>query len=218
MLLSKSVIYVAKRNLSSRQRLVILGCGWGAYSVFKNVNRKKYDVTVISPRNHFLFTPLLCSTTVGTLEFRSIIEPVRNTKFRKADDFQLAHAVDANFVEKTVKCKSVIDESIEFNIKYDKLVIGVGALPNTFGIKGVNEYAHFLKEIVDARRIRNKIIDNIELSMRPNLSEEERKRLLTFVIVGGGPTGVEFGAELYDFIREDAKRLFVDRMAEIKVR
>ena len=56
---------------------MILGTGWGSYSVLKKVDKKRFDAIVISPRNHFLFTPLLASTTVGTLEFRSIIEPVR---------------------------------------------------------------------------------------------------------------------------------------------
>ncbi len=55
---------------TGRQKLVILGSGWGSYSVLKTINKNKYDVVVVSPRNHFLFTPLLCSTTVGTLEFR----------------------------------------------------------------------------------------------------------------------------------------------------
>lgn len=55
---------------TGREKLVILGTGWGSYSVLKNINKKLYDVIVISPRNHFLFTPLLASTTVGTLEFR----------------------------------------------------------------------------------------------------------------------------------------------------
>ena len=53
-----------------RERLVILGTGWGSYSVLKTIDKTKFDVIVVSPRNHFLFTPLLCSTTVGTLEFR----------------------------------------------------------------------------------------------------------------------------------------------------
>ena len=77
---------------TGRQRLVILGTGWGSYSVLKHINKKLFDVIVISPRNHFLFTPLLCSTTVGTLEFRSIIEPIRNTGFRDEHHFQLAEA------------------------------------------------------------------------------------------------------------------------------
>lgn len=59
-----------------------------------------------------------------------------------------------------------------------------------------------LQEISDARKIRNQLIDNFELSVKPGISEEERKRLLHIVIVGGGPTGVEFGAEVYDFLRE----------------
>ena len=72
-------LYSALRSSGQRgrKRLVILGTGWGSYSVLKKVDKKLFDVIVISPRNHFLFTPLLASTTVGTLEFRSIIEPVR---------------------------------------------------------------------------------------------------------------------------------------------
>lgn len=60
----------------------------------------------------------------------------------------------------------------------------------------------FFKDIPDARKIRSRIIRNIELSLHPGLSESERKQLLNFVIVGGGPTGVEFGAELYDWIEQ----------------
>jgi NADH dehydrogenase FAD-containing subunit len=58
------------------------------------------------------------------------------------------------------------------------------------------------QDIPDARKIRNRIIKNIELSLHPGLDDNERKRLLNFVIVGGGPTGVEFGAELYDWIEQ----------------
>jgi len=57
-------------NIEKREKLVILGTGWGSYSVLKTIDKNKFDVIVVSPRNHFLFTPLLCSTTVGTLEFR----------------------------------------------------------------------------------------------------------------------------------------------------
>lgn len=63
-------------------------------------------------------------------------------------------------------------------------------------------YICFFKDIPDARKIRSRIIRNIELSLHPGLSESERKQLLNFVIVGDGPTGVEFGAELYDWIEQ----------------
>lgn len=76
---------------SGRERLVILGTGWGSYSVLKKVDKKRFDAIVISPRNHFLFTPLLASTTVGTLEFRSIIEPVRYGTARQLHSYNLYH-------------------------------------------------------------------------------------------------------------------------------
>ena len=57
-------------SLSGREKLVVLGTGWGSYAVLQDIDKSKYDVIVVSPRNHFLFTPLLASTTVGTLEFR----------------------------------------------------------------------------------------------------------------------------------------------------
>lgn len=203
-------------QLLRRQRLVILGTGWGSYSVLKHIDKKLFDVVVISPRNHFLFTPLLCSTTVGTLEFRSIIEPVRNTGFRDEHDFQLAEATALFPEERKVICKSTLNnEVVEFH--YDKLVIGVGAVSNTFGVPGVYEHAFFLKEIADARKIRNQILKNFELAVQPGISEEEKRRLLHFVIVGGGPTGVEFGAELYDFVRQDVNRLYSHEKANVRV-
>ncbi|XP_064620775.1 probable NADH dehydrogenase [Lineus longissimus] len=193
---------------SERKRLVILGTGWGSYSVLKSIDKTKFDVIVVSPRNHFLFTPLLCSTTVGTLEFRSIIEPVRETRFRHSDHFHLAYARGLNIGEKTLDCQSTIRDDVTFKLPYDKLVIGVGALSNTFGVPGVEEHACFLKELSDARRIRDKILSNFELSVSPGITEEESRRLLQTVIVGGGPTGVEFGAELYDFVKEDVTKLY----------
>ena len=143
-------LLLPKRRLSTtnRRRLVILGTGWGGYSLLKNVDRKKYDVTVVSPRNHFLFTPLLASTTVGTLEFRSIIEPIRtNAPFRDERDFHLSEAIRLEPKARTVWCRSVIEPSNLYPIAYDNLVIAVGAVPNSFGVPGVEENAFFLKVI-----------------------------------------------------------------------
>uniref|UniRef100_A0A914CC92 FAD/NAD(P)-binding domain-containing protein n=1 Tax=Acrobeloides nanus TaxID=290746 RepID=A0A914CC92_9BILA len=197
--------------------LVVLGTGWASYSVVRNINRQFYRVIVISPRNHFLFTPLLTSTTVGTLEFRSIIEPVRNVGFTNSHDFHLAEALNCDFEKQIVTVQSSLDKNMVWDIPYDKLVIGVGSLPNTFNVPGVKENAFFLKEISDARQIRQKILRNLELELAPKCSKEEVKRLLHTVIVGGGPTGVEFGAELYDFIRKDVARLYKEEKDSVKV-
>ena len=67
-------------SYQGKPRCIILGSGWGGFGFGKDISKSKYDVTLISPRNHFLFTPMLPSTTVGTLEFRAIQEPVRTLK------------------------------------------------------------------------------------------------------------------------------------------
>ncbi|KAH7722735.1 hypothetical protein AAVH_09821 [Aphelenchoides avenae] len=198
-------------------RLLILGTGWGSYSVLKFINKKLYQTVVVSPRNHFLFTPLLPSTTVGTLEFRSIIEPVRNQRFEHADDFHFAAAQHIDFANKKVTCRSAMKPHVESVLEYDRLVIGVGALPSTFNVPGVLEHAFFLKEVPDARAIRNRLLDNFETSLEPALSDDEKQRLRHVVIVGGGPTGVEFGAELYDFLQHDLRRLYKDFGTPVRV-
>lgn len=91
----------------------------------------------------------------------------------------------------------------DFTVAYDKLVIAAGAQALTFNIKGVQEHAIFLREVSDAQSIRRKLLLNLMLSDIPGTSEEEKKRLLHCVVVGGGPTGVEFSGELSDFIKRD---------------
>ena len=124
---------------------MILGTGWGSYSVLRKANKMLFDVIVISPRNHFLFTPLLASTTVGTLEFRSIIEPVRNAGFRDEHHFHLSYASGLDMERQVVECTSSLDSSRVYEVPYDLLVIGVGADCNDFNIPGVKEHAFFLK-------------------------------------------------------------------------
>ena len=128
-----------------RQKLVVLGTGWGSYSVLRHVNKKMFDAIVISPRNHFLFTPLLASTTVGTLEFRSIIEPIRNTGFRDEHHFHLSVATGLDTDRQVVQCVSSLDPTKEYEVSYDRLVIGVGAVSNDFNVPGVKKHAFFLK-------------------------------------------------------------------------
>jgi len=202
---------------SPRKKLVIVGTGWGGFGLLRHINKQMYDVTVVSTRNHFLFTPLLASTTVGTLEFRSIIQPVRVTKFRDESHFHLASVVDIDAKNDTIHCRSTLDEKVEYNLSYDRLVLAIGAQPNTFGIPGVSKYAYFLKEISHAREIRNRIMKNLELALEPTITPEKRRELLHFVVIGGGPTGVEFCAELFDFLSEDVKYYFPKESKDVRV-
>ena len=179
--------------------LVILGSGFAAVMILKKIDLKRWRVSIISPRNHFLFTPLLPSTTVGTVEFRSIIEPIR--KARQGIDYVPARCTEIDPDSRTLACEGV-EVGNHFSIEYDKLVIAVGAENNTFGVPGVEEHALFLKELTDARNLRERIISCMERADLPDLPVEERRRLLHFMVVGGGPTGVEFAAELHDLIEE----------------
>ncbi|XP_057966288.1 external alternative NAD(P)H-ubiquinone oxidoreductase B3, mitochondrial-like [Malania oleifera] len=199
---------------SKRKRVVVLGTGWAGTSFLKNLKNSSYDVQVISPRNYFAFTPLLPSVTCGTVEARSIVEPIRNIVRKKNVEicFWEAECIKIDADNKKVYCQYGQDTSLkgkeEFVVEYDYLVIAMGARANTFNTPGVVEHCHFLKEVEDAQRIRRSVIDCFERASLPNLSDEERKKILHFVVVGGGPTGVEFSAELHDFVNEDLVKFY----------
>ncbi|KAK5085630.1 hypothetical protein LTR05_004917 [Lithohypha guttulata] len=192
-----------------KPKLVILGTGWGSVAMLKELNPNDYHVTVVSPENYFLFTPMLPSATVGTLEFRSLVEPIRKVVSRVRGHFLKGEAMDVEFSEKLVEIAGFDEKGDRqhFYLPYDKLIISVGATTNPHGVKGL-EHVHFLKTIEDARMIKRRVLNNMEKACLPTTSDEERRRLLSFVISGGGPTGVEFAAELYDMLNEDLLRSF----------
>ncbi|GFZ05603.1 NAD(P)H dehydrogenase B4 [Actinidia rufa] len=180
-----------------KKKVVVLGTGWAGTSFLKNLKDPSYEVQVVSPRNYFAFTPLLPSVTVGTVEARSVVEPVRNIVKKKGLDvkFREAECLNIDAVNKKT----------------------MGARANTFNTPGVVENAHFLKEVEDAQRIRRTVIDCFERATLPTISEEEKKRILHFVVVGGGPTGVEFAAELHDFVTEDLAKLYPSVKDHVKI-
>ncbi|KAF8950987.1 hypothetical protein BGZ46_004220, partial [Entomortierella lignicola] len=92
-----------------RERLVILGSGWGAVSVINQLDHKKFHVTVVSPTNYFLFTPLLPSATVGTLELRSLIEPIRRLLSRLGGYYLEGRAEDIDFENQLVEVSGIND-------------------------------------------------------------------------------------------------------------
>lgn len=119
-----------------KPRLVILGTGWGSIALLKNLNPGDYHVTVVSPTNYFLFTPMLPSATVGTLGLRSLVEPVRRIIERVHGHFLKAEATDVDFSQKLVEVSQVDQDGNkkDFYLPYDKLVIGVGMLRSSIPI------------------------------------------------------------------------------------
>jgi NADH:ubiquinone reductase (H+-translocating) len=187
-----------------KPKLVVLGAGWGSVALLKTLVPENFHVTLVSPSNYFLFTPMLPSATVGTLELRSLIEPIRSIVNKARGHFIRARAEHIEFSEKLVELSQTDSDGkvVRFYLPYDKLVIGVGSTTNPHGVKGLQN-CHFLKDIEDAQKIHNQIISNLENACLPTTSDEERRRLLSFVVSGGGPTGVEFAAELFDLLNED---------------
>lgn len=192
------------------RRVVVLGSGWGAASLVKALGETD-KVTVISPRNHFLFTPMLAGAAVGTVEFRSITEPVR--RLGKSVEYFEAMARRIDVGERRVECEAVVCEGTsceitEFSVDYDVVVCSVGAATNTFGVKGVREHCLFLKQILDAAALRTAVGNCFERAALPGTTAEEAQRALSFVVVGAGPTGVEFCSELRDFLNSEASRFY----------
>ncbi|THC93175.1 hypothetical protein EYZ11_007354 [Aspergillus tanneri] len=198
-----------------KKTLVVLGTGWGSISLLKKLDTENYNVVVVSPRNYFLFTPLLPSCTTGLIEHRSIMEPIRNILRQKQANvkFYEAEATKIDYEKRVVYISDdseIKGDTSQTEVPFDMLVVGVGAENATFGIKGVKENSCFLKEVGDAQKIRKRIMDCVETAMFKDQSEEEVKRLLHMVVVGGGPTGVEFAGELQDFFEEDLKKWIPD--------
>jgi len=128
---------------------------------------------------------------------------------------------------RTISCESIIcdddrdNECVlpdEFTVGYDRLVLSVGAMTNTFGIPGVEEHCHFIKETTDAIKIRKKIINCFERAKVPGISDEEKRKRLSFVVIGAGPAGLEFTAELRDFVEQDGPKYYCDLIPYVSIR
>jgi NADH:quinone reductase (non-electrogenic) len=215
-----------KAAAGNKPKVVVLGCGWGGFKVIHAVDVERNDLTVVSPRNHFVFTPLLPSTTVGTLEFRGVIEPVRMARGEGKLRYLQATATKIDAEKKVVTTQMLYDHYDDdtqkvtqevVDIPYDRLVIAVGGRPRTFEIEGVRQYTHFLRELQDARAIRNRILECLERASNPQLNESERRRLLHWVVVGGGPTCIEFAGEVHDFLKRDLPKYYPELSGKVKL-
>ena len=126
------------------------GTGWGSVSLLKKLDTENYNVIVVSPRNYFLFTPLLPSCTVGTIEHRSIMEPIRNFLRHKkaAVKYYEAEATKIDYEKKIVYINDdseIKGATSQTEVAFDMLVVGVGAENATFGIPGVKEHGCFFE-------------------------------------------------------------------------
>jgi len=192
--------------------VVIIGGGFAGLSCFQHIDRKKREVRLLTNRNHFLFTPLLPLAATGGVEVRSIVEPI--TSFEKSPgEIIIAEAVSADFEKKILHVR--YDDGTFGEISYETLVIASGAVTADYGIPGIHEYCYFMKEMKDARKLREKILFQFEKAA--HLQGAALDKALNFVIVGGGPTGVETACEIHDLAQEDLKKIAPALIPHVKI-
>jgi NADH:ubiquinone reductase (non-electrogenic) len=190
---------------ASKRQLVIVGSGFAGYSLARGLRRSKLDVTLVSPRNYFLFTPLLPSAVSGTVEFRSILEPVRRRQ-RHVRLFQ-GRVESVDFGARRLACRSAVTDE-PFTVDYDVLALAMGAAVSDHDVSGVERFALPLASVEDGRALRRVVLERFAGADLPGLALAEVERRLRFVVVGGGPTGVEVAAEIQDLLHGELAKAF----------
>ncbi len=173
--------------------IVIVGGGFGGLDTAKRLAKSPVRITLIDRQNYHLFQPLLYQVAIAGLVPSQIAYPLR-TIFRKRENvtIQLGEVTEVNFNSRFIKMNGSV-------IAYDYLVLSVGGQTNFFGMKSVEENSFQLKSIESAIATRNHMLTMFEKANR-EADVEKRRALLTFVIVGAGPTGVETAGALAELI------------------
>ncbi len=179
-----------------KKKIVIVGGGFGGVytylNLWKKINISLTELVLISKKNYFLFTPLLHEVATGSVNQSNIIQPLR----------EILKPGPGSIMEEEVLSINTQDQIVfteQKKINYDFLVLAAGAKTNYFGFG--QEMVFGLKDLHDARRLKNHLVECFEKAEWEE-DLEERKKLLTFVVIGGGPTGVELVAEVAEFVSD----------------
>lgn len=182
-------------------RVVIIGGGFGGLATARALRRAPVEVVVLDSRNHHLFQPLLYQVATAGLSPGDIAEPIRHVLRRQANaSVLLAKATGVDIEARTVQLS-------DGELRYDYLVVATGAGHSYFGNDAWAEHAPGLKTVEDALEIRRRVLFAFERAERTD-DPAERDALLTFVVVGGGATGVELAGALAELSRHTLARNF----------
>jgi NADH dehydrogenase len=176
------------------KRVIIVGMGFGGIRAARELAGKGLEVLMLDRNNYHLFQPLLYQVATAALEQESIAYPIRAMARRWPETrFRLAEVCGVDFDGKRVMTS-------EGPIGYDYLIISAGSATNFFGMESIERHAYDLKRLEHAETLRNQILGLFERAVKEH-DPEKRRAMLTFVIVGGGPTGVEFSGSLVELVR-----------------
>lgn len=170
-------------------RIVVIGCGFAGLKFTKRIDSSRFQVVLIDKNNYHTFQPLLYQVASSGLAPDSIVYPIRKI-FKGKSNFFFRMAK----VEHISTAEKMVHTNIG-QIKYDHLVIASGATNNFFGMEQIEKYSMPMKSLTESLDLRSMILQNFEEALNTN-DLEERNRLMNFVIVGGGPTGVELAGAI----------------------
>lgn len=179
----------------SRPKVVIIGAGFGGLEAARALRNTDAEITVIDRHNHHTFQPLLYQVATAVISPADIAWPVRSILRRQQNASVVLGAI------RSIDTKARIVSADTIELPYDYLVIATGVTHSYFGHDGWQDAAPGLKTLTDATKIRSRVLLSFE---RAELAqgEADRKRLLTFVVVGGGPTGVEMAGAIAEIARQ----------------
>ena len=207
----------ARPNASSspRPRVLIIGCGFGGLQATRALGHAEVDITVIDRQNHHLFQPLLYQVATAGLTAPAVAEPIRHM-FRNQPNVTVLMA-EVTGLDAPGRQVLLADGS---RLPYDHLIIAAGATHSYFGHDDWSAHAPGLKTLEDAYAIRRKMLLAYERAeyLPPGASTEERQALLTTVVIGAGPTGVELAGTMVEFAHHslaDEFRRFNPRDARV---
>ncbi len=177
-----------------RKRVIIAGMGFGGINAAQELAGSGLDVVLLDRNNYHLFQPLLYQVATAGLEQESIAYPIRALI---RNWYNLSYQMGEITGLDPASSRVLTDDG---ELVYDYLILAGGSVTNFFGNQGIARHAFDLKKLTDAERLRNSILTNFEQASR-EVDLQKRKALLSFVVVGGGPTGVEFAGALSELIR-----------------
>ncbi len=202
--LQRADVASRNRSLQRGKKIVILGAGFGGMNVAQELSRLlpaggDAEITVIDRNNFLLFTPMLAEVAGGQLDARHIVAPPRQLSSRI--QFRQGKVTDIDLKTRSVVLDPGDGEKKTATVQADHVVIGLGSVPKFHGIPGVQEHSLPVKTIGDAAAIRNQALTCLERASWES-NPEVRREILTFVVGGGGYTGVEIMAAINDLLRE----------------
>jgi NADH:ubiquinone reductase (H+-translocating) len=182
------------------KKVLVVGGGFGGYTAATDLcklteGRDDVGVLVIARENFFTFWPMVPGIVSSDIDARNVAQPLRRALILAGASFRRATIEGIDAGRKVAKAEG----GIEF--PYDQIIISLGGQPNFFGIPGVEEHSMTMRGVEDAERVRNRVIERFEeVSL---IREEVPDSKLTFVVIGGGATGVEVASEIHSLVHEN---------------